>query len=71
MRLSDTFKVALEEYDDFGRVSHFLPASKQSHQLFSVVDLHTRRLDIEFGLGAGLTSASDHRVFKLILMKDL
>src|SRR6266481_9506629 len=70
MRLSDIFKVALEEYDDFGRVSHFLPASKRSHQLFSVVDLHTRRLDIEFGLGAGLTSASDHRVFKLILMKD-
>jgi hypothetical protein len=71
MKVSDIFKVALEEYDDFGRVSHFLPASKQSHQLFSVVDIHTRRLDIEFGLGAGLTSASDHRVFKLILMKDL
>src|SRR5882724_1777569 len=71
MKVSDIFKLALEEYDDFGRVSHFLPASRQSHQLFSVVDLHTRRLDIEFGLGAGLTSASDHRVFKLILIKDL
>src|SRR5580700_8311012 len=71
MKVSDIFKVALEEYDDFGRVSHFLPASKQSHQLFSVVDIHTRQHDIEFGLGAGLSSASDHRVFKLILMKDL
>jgi hypothetical protein len=69
--VSDTYKVALEEYDDFGTVSHFLPGSKQSHQLFSVLDIHTRRLDIEFGFGAGLTSASDHRVFKLILMKDL
>jgi hypothetical protein len=39
--------------------------------LFSVLDIHTRRLDIEVGFGAGLTSASDHRVFKLILMKDL
>src|ERR1700722_10596264 len=65
MRLSDTFKVALEEYNDFGRVSHFLPASKQSHQLFSVVDIHAHGVDIEAGLGAGLTSASDHRVFKL------
>ena len=71
MRLSDTFKVALEEYDDFGRVSHFFPASRQSHQLFSVIDIHTHGVDIEAGLGAGLTSASDHRVFKLILMKDL
>jgi hypothetical protein len=71
MKLSDTFKVALEEYDDFGRISHFFPASKQSHQLFSVIDIHTHGLDIEAGLGAGLTSASDHRVFKLILMTDL
>ena len=71
MKLSDTFKVALEEYDDFGRISHFFPASKQSHQLFSVIDIHTHGLDIEAGLGAGLTSASDHRVFKLILTKDL
>ena len=66
-----TFKVALEEYDDFGRVSHFFPASRQSHQLFSVFDIHTHGVDIEAGWGAGLTSASDHRVFKLILMKDL
>src|SRR6267378_1480502 len=71
MRISDTLKVALEEYDDFGRVSHFLPASKQSQQLFWVIDIHTHGLDIEAGFGAGLTSASDHRVFKLILMKDL
>src|SRR6266852_9398785 len=71
MKLSDTFKVALEEYDDFGRISHFLPGSKQSHQLFSVIDIHTHGLDIQAGFGVGLTSASDHRVFKLILMKDL
>lgn len=71
MKVSDAYKLALEEYDDFGRVSHFLAASKQSHQLFSVIDIHTRQLDVEAGLGFGLTGASDHRVFKLILMKDL
>jgi hypothetical protein len=71
MKLSDRYKVALEEYDDFGHVGHFLPASKQSHQLFSVIDIHTHLFDIEAGFGAGLTSASDHRVFKLILIKDL
>jgi hypothetical protein len=71
MKVSEDYKVALEEYDDFGRVSHFLPQAKQSHQLFSVLDIHTAWLDLEGGLGFGLTSGSDHRVFKLILMKDL
>lgn len=71
MKVSDTYKLALEEYDDFGRISRFLPAAKQSHQMFGVVDIHTRRLDIEAGWGVGLTGASDHRVFKLILMTDL
>lgn len=68
--LSERFKVALEEYDDFGPISHFLPASKQSHQLFAVVDINTKALGIEGGVGAGLTSASDHWVLKLILSRD-
>ncbi len=71
MGFGKTRKLALEEYDDFGTVTHFLPAAKQSHQLFFVLDQHTRWVDIEFGLGAGLTEASDHRVLKLILAKDL
>jgi hypothetical protein len=70
MALSEKFKVALEEYDDFGSVSHFLPAAKQSHQLFSVVDINTKVVAIEAGVGAGLTSSSDHRVLKLILSRD-
>ena len=71
MKVSENYKVALEEYDDFGRLGHFLPQAKQSHQLFSVLDIHTAWLDVEGGLGFGVTRASDHRVFKLILMKDL
>jgi len=71
MAVSEKYKLALEEYDDFGRVSHFLPASKQSHQLFGVIDINTRWIGIEAGIGAGLTSASDHWVFKLILSSDL
>jgi len=70
MALSEKYKVALEEYDDFGSLSHFLPAAKQSHQLFSVVDINTKVIAIEAGVGAGLTSSSDHRVLKLILSRD-
>ena len=69
MALSEKYKVALEEYDDFGSVGHFLPAAKQSHQLFAVVDIDTRSVGIEAGVGAGLTSASDHWALKLILSR--
>jgi hypothetical protein len=71
MALSEKYKVALEEYDDFGSVSHFLPAAKQSHQLFAVVDVNSKVVDIEAGVGAGLTGASEHWVLKLILSRDL
>jgi hypothetical protein len=71
MHLAPGTKVALEEYDDFGRIGHFLSGSKQVHQLFFVIDRSTKWVVIEMGVGAGLTGASDHRVLKLILMKDL
>jgi len=71
MAVSETYKVALEEYDDFGTITHFLPATKQTHQLFGVIDVTTKAVGIEFGVGAGLTSASDHWVLKLILSRDL
>jgi hypothetical protein len=69
--LSEKYKIALEEYDDFGRISHFRSASGQTHQLFSVIDVNAGWFGIEAGIGAGLNKASDHRVFKLILTKDL
>ena len=71
MAITDRYKVAVEEYDDFGRVGHFLPAAKQSHQLFGVLDINIHGMAIEMGFGAGLTGASDHRTVKLILSRDL
>jgi hypothetical protein len=71
LAISEKYKIALEEYDEFGPVSHFLPAAKQSHQLFGVLDINTKWIGIEAGIGAALTNASDHWVLKLILSKDL
>src|ERR1700731_3276344 len=71
MAVTEKYKVALEEYDDFGRVSHFLPASKQTHQLFGVIDVNTKWASVEAGVGRGLTDATDRWVLKLILSKDL
>ena len=62
--------IAGELYDDFGRVSRFRPRNEQAHQAYFVVD-HTGRIDIEAGVGVGLTGASDGLTLKLILAKDL
>jgi hypothetical protein len=68
---SNAWALAVEEYADFGPVKDFRPADQQSHQLFGVVDLARPALDVEFGVGVGLTNASDDLTFKLILAKDL
>lgn len=62
---------ALEQYSDFGPLKEFYPLEEQSHQLYAVVDRHWARWDAEFGVGAGLTSASDEWTVKLILSTSL
>jgi hypothetical protein len=71
MAISERYKVALEEYDDFGSITHLLPAAKQSHQLFGVIDVNTKWTGIEAGVGGGLTRASSAWTLKLILSRDL
>jgi len=68
---SRTWAVAVEEYDDFGPLRGFLPASQQQHQLFGVLNFGGKPWSIEAGVGFGLTSATDHCVLKLILSRDL
>lgn len=62
--------VAIEEYADYGPLRAFNAPGRQSHQLFGVVN-YTGRVEIEAGVGAGLTGASDKLVFKLLVAKDL
>ena len=61
---------ALEEYDDFGPL-HALGNSAQSHQLYGVVDHTAKSLNIQAGVGIGLTKASNRLTLKLILSRDL
>jgi hypothetical protein len=63
--------MAAEEYDDFGVLRGFLPASQQQHQLFGVFDFNGKLWSIEGGVGFGLTGASDHLVLKLILSRNI
>ncbi|MEO8308443.1 MAG: hypothetical protein ABI616_10455 [Pseudomonadota bacterium] len=69
--VSPRFAVALEEYADFGPLRNFASGSEQSHQLFAVTNYAGKYIEVEAGLGVGLTSAADDLVFKLILARDL
>ncbi len=69
--VSPGFAVALEEYADFGTVDGFAPRGDQSHQLFGVIDFKAFTVDVDFGVGFGLTDGSDGSTLKLILSRDL
>jgi len=65
------YAIAAEEYDDFGIIRDFETPSNQSHQLFAVFDHSSKILDVEAGIGFGMTAASDKVTLKLILSRDL
>ena len=62
--------IALEEYADFGALKHFKSSDEQSHTLFAVIDYGSSSHGLEFGVGRGLTPASDNWVLKLMVMQD-
>jgi hypothetical protein len=71
LNLEKHWAIALEEYADLGPLKGFLPGSRQSHQLFAVIDHEGARWSVEGGVGFGLTRAADALVLKLILSRNL
>jgi hypothetical protein len=69
--LPNMWAVAVEEYAEYGPLHQLLSADEQAHQLFAVIDHTTKFADIEFGLGFGLTSATDRFAIKLMFSRDL
>ena len=70
-KLDERWTIAAEEYDDFGELRRFLPASQQWHQLWAVVDRTGDPVTIEAGVGFGLTPGTDDVAVKLMLSSDL
>src|SRR5215469_13057239 len=68
--LNSKFACAIEYYADFGPLQDLKSGSEQSHTLFAVLDYGGSRNGVEFGVGKGLTAASDSWVLKLMLMHD-
>lgn len=69
--VNSAWQAAVEEYADLGPIHRLAPTNGQSHQVFAVVDHSGKTWDIEAGIGAGLTDASDKLTLKLIVARDL
>jgi hypothetical protein len=69
--LNDKWAVAAEEYADLGPLRHFMPLDRQFHEVWAVLDHNSRFLNVETGVGFGLTSGADKLTFKLMLSRDL
>jgi hypothetical protein len=69
--LNDKWAVAAEEYADLGPLRNFLPVSEQFHEVWAVVNHSGSIVNIETGVGVGVTGASDKLTFKLMVSRDL
>jgi len=70
-KLNPHWTVAAEEYDGFGPFNDIYRLHDQFHEVWAVVDHDTKFVDIETGVGLGLTAGSDRLTFKLMLSRDL
>ena len=63
--------VADEEYSDFGPLRHFYPIGDQFHEVWAVLDHPGKIVNIEAGIGIGVTGGADKLTFKLMVSRDL
>jgi hypothetical protein len=66
-KLGTDLFVGLEYYADFGEIGNFLKPADQQHTLFAVTDFKLGDFGVNFGVGYGLTPASDRWVIKTIV----
>lgn len=62
------YQIGFESYNELGEASHLGHLSQDSETLYAVIDTDLgKRMDLNAGIGRGLTTASDHWVVKFIL----
>ena len=66
-KLGEDFFVGAEYYSDLGQIGNLLPLQEQQHTLFAVTDFKVGVVDVELGLGYGLTPGSDRLIAKTIV----
>jgi hypothetical protein len=58
----------LEYYGALGPINGFDKVSDQQHQVFPAIDLNlSPAWEFNFGVGVGMTGASDHLIVKMIV----
>lgn len=65
--VGDDVMLGVEYYANVGPIGNFSSIDAQGHNVFAVIDFKAFGLDVNFGLGFGLTDASDKIVTKLIV----
>ena len=66
-KLGPDLAIGLEYYADLGQIGNFLKLADQQHTLFAVTDFKLGVFGVNFGVGYGLTPASDRFVVKTIV----
>ena len=69
--LTDKVAVAIEEYADVGTFRRFETSNNQFHELWAVFNHSGKVVDIEAGIGFGVTSGADKVTLKLMLSRNL
>ncbi len=69
--INDRWAVAAEEYSDFGPLHNFYAVHDQFQEVWAVLDHPGKLVNIETGVGVGVTAGADKLTFKLMLSRDL
>ena len=69
--VNDKWAVAVEEYADFGPLRHFETPHDQFQEVWAVMDHTSKIVNIEAGVGVGVTAGADRLTLKLMISRDL
>lgn len=65
--INGEWALGFEHYAGFGRINKMSNSSQQDHVLYFVADFERKGFGVNFGIGRGLTNASDDWVVKSII----
>jgi hypothetical protein len=65
--IDDEWAIGFEHYAGFGRISRMSNSSEQDHVFYLAIDFERKDFGVNFGIGRGMTGASDDWVVKSIV----
>jgi hypothetical protein len=66
-RVSERWLLGVENYNAFGPITQIEPLERESQIIYAVADTEWRGLDLNLGVGKGLTRASDGWAIKMVI----